>query len=77
MRLCIFMFNVPNQGYFLRLTQSLCYAILFAHQNRAASSMAEQAPLKRKVQGSTPWQPTSVESAKHPAQGALLILTQF
>jgi hypothetical protein len=44
----------------VRLTQIACYAILFAHQNRAASSMAEQAPLKRKVQGSTPWQPTSV-----------------
>jgi hypothetical protein len=43
----------------LRLTQIACYAILFAHQNRAASSMAEQGPLKSKVQGSTPWQPTS------------------
>ena len=49
-----------------RLTRIHSYAILCLHLYRAASSMAEQAPLKRKVQGSTPWQPTSVESAEHP-----------
>jgi hypothetical protein len=38
------------------LTQVLRYAILFAHQYRAASSMAEHPTLNRQVQGSTPWQ---------------------
>ena len=42
-----------------RLTRIHSYAILCLHLYWAASSMAEQAPLKRKVQGSTPWQPTS------------------
>ena len=42
-----------------RLTTINQYGILYPRSYRAASSMAEQAPLKRKVQGSTPWQPTS------------------
>jgi hypothetical protein len=57
-----------------RLTQIHSYAILCLHLYRAASSMAEQAPLKRKVQGSTPWQPTFYPHhlLKHPTLTSLL-----
>ncbi|GEM_PF-6474940 len=41
------------------LTQIHSYGILYPHSYRAASSMAEQGTLNAKVQGSSPWQPTS------------------
>ena len=52
-----------------RLTQLHSYVILYLHSHRAASSMAEQGTLNAKVQGSTPWQPTSPYPSSHEAQG--------
>jgi hypothetical protein len=42
-----------------RLTTINQYGILYPRSYWAASSMAEQETLNFKVQGSTPWQPTS------------------